>query len=268
MELKSKKKSKKKASIKYSSPAVEQAGRILFCLAQNPSMQMGLVEICNKVGVSASKAYAILEALQKSELVKRGREGKGYSLGQGLVFLSRKYLDDLVPSKLAESVLEKLTRDTDKTSVFGLIIGDVITITARCDRGGNITIGIRTGRIMPITMGAHGKAIAAFLPEEELESLLKTDELYFHGTPKLLDRKRLMDELEQCRKDGFACDSADSTEGIIIVVAAPVIGTQNVPIGFVSIFDRGGTLEHARELGPIVAQACRNLSRQLGAEIN
>jgi DNA-binding IclR family transcriptional regulator len=266
MTVKDKKKTKKKARASYSSPAVEQAGRILFCIAQNQSMQMGLVEICKKVGISASKAYAILEALQKSELVKRGRGGKGYSLGQGLVFLSRKFLDDIAPSKLAEPILEKLTRDTDKTSVFGLIIGDVITITARCDGGGNITVGIRTGRIMPITMGAHGKAISAFLPAEELKSLLKKDDLYFHGTPRLLDRKRLMNELEQCRKDGFSCDSADSSEGVVSVVAAPVIGHQSLPIGFLAIFDRS-SIEQTRKLGPIVAEAGRNLSRELGAEL-
>ncbi len=257
----------KKQEKRSSSPAVEQAGRILFCLAKSTSMQMGLMEIAGEVGVSGSKAYGILEALQQSGLVKRGSDGKGYSLAQGVVTLSRKFLDDLVPSKLAEYVLEKLTRDTDRTSVFGVIMDDIVTIAAKHNREGNmITIGIPVGRIMPLTQGAHGKAIVAFLPEEEREIILANDKLNFHGNPDKLDRRRLIKELEQCRKDGFACDMEESVEGINIV-AAPVISPAGMPIGFVGIFDLSSA-KRARELGPVVAEAGRSLSRKLGADID
>ncbi len=82
---------------RYSSPAVEQATQILFCLAASPASQMGLTDICTRVGVSGSKAFGILEALKDAGLVRRGEKGKGYALGTGLVALSRKVLDDLIP---------------------------------------------------------------------------------------------------------------------------------------------------------------------------
>jgi DNA-binding IclR family transcriptional regulator len=54
---------------RYSSPAVEQSSRILFCLAANSSSQMSLTEICRQVKVSESKAFGILEALQKTGII-------------------------------------------------------------------------------------------------------------------------------------------------------------------------------------------------------
>ncbi len=36
-------------------PAVDQASRILICLARNPSFKINLTEICNSVGIHKSK---------------------------------------------------------------------------------------------------------------------------------------------------------------------------------------------------------------------
>jgi hypothetical protein len=44
-------------------PAVEQASRILLCLAQDPSDDKKLTDICEDVGIHKSKAYSILNTL-------------------------------------------------------------------------------------------------------------------------------------------------------------------------------------------------------------
>jgi DNA-binding IclR family transcriptional regulator len=259
-------KTKTHSGKQYSPPAVEQASQILFTLAGSPSPQLSLAEISSQVGVSGSKAFGILTALEKSGLIKRGKDGKGYSLGPGLVTLSRKVLDDLTPSQLAEPVLEKLTEESGSTSVFGLITGETVYVAAKRESGGDVRIVMRVGHIMPLTYGAHGKAIVAFLPEAERDRILKHEELYFHENPERLDRSLLSEELTRCRREGFACGSAKSAHGVT-VVAAPVLGSTGVPMGFVEIFVL--TPEKvARQFGPAVARAGRILSRQLGATIN
>ncbi len=249
----------------YTSPAVRQAGQILFCLAASPSPQMGLGDICAQVGVSGSKAFGVLEALQESGLVKRGRDGKGYALGPGLVTLSRKVLDDLAPAQLAEPILRGLARETGSTAVLGLITGDTIFVAAKRESEGDIRTVIRLGHVLPLTYGAHGKAIAAFLTTAEQERLLNEEDLCFHGNPAGLDRTKLSKELIECRRDGFACDFGESAQGIN-VVAAPVMGPGETPIGFVEIFVLASP-EVAAGFGPQVARAGKALSRQLGAEI-
>src|SRR6266567_1537485 len=106
---------------RYMVPAVEQASRILFCLAGNSSSHMSLLEICSQVGIHKSKAYSILQTLQKFGLVQRNSDRKGYSLGPGLITLSRKVLDDLNAPRLAEPILEELAKKIGGTATLGLI---------------------------------------------------------------------------------------------------------------------------------------------------
>lgn len=249
----------------YSSPAVQQAGHILFCLANSPSTQMSLADICVEVGVSGSKAFGILKALQALGLAKRGKEGRGYALGPGLLTLARKVLDDLAPSQLAEPILDRLARQTGGTTALGLITGDTVYIAAKRESVNEIRVVARIGQVRPVTYGAHGKAIIAFLPHDERERALKEGALFFHGHPGRLDRGKLRTELDECRRLGFACDFGEAAPGIN-VLASPVMGPGQTVIGFVETFVLAPA-ETAIGFGPIVARAGQELSRQLGAEV-
>jgi DNA-binding IclR family transcriptional regulator len=255
-------KTKDESGKRYSSPAVEQSSRILFCLAGHPSPQMSLTEICRQVRVSQSKAFGILEALQKTRLIIRGKDGKGYALGPGLITLSRKVLDDLIPSRVIEPVLEALTKETGSTSVYGSISGKNIYIMAVKEAEGTVSVVVRVGRTLPLTYGAHGKAIVALLPQKEQHRILKNADLYFHIHPGKLNRDRLQKELAQCLREGFAYDFSETAQGVN-VVTAPVLGPSGVPIGFIEIFVLASA-KTARRFGPTVAQAAKVLSLKLG----
>jgi DNA-binding IclR family transcriptional regulator len=257
---------KKMSDERYLVPAVEQASRVLFCLAGAGASHMSLTEICAQVGIHKSKAFSILETLQRFGLVQRNTDGKGYSLGPGLVSLSRKVLDNLSPPRLAQPILEELAGKAGSTAVLGLIVDRNVFVAAKHEGEGNMGVTMRIGNRMPLTYGAHGKAIAAFLPMKEQNRLLQGSNLHFHGDQARLDRTRLKKELTLCRRDGFAEDLGESNRGLN-VVAAPVLGPDRVPIGFIEIFVLFSA-EAAHRFGPLVAKAGKTLSRQLGAEVD
>jgi len=227
---------------------------------------MSLIEICAGVGIHKSKAFGILETLQRFGLVRKNEEGKGYGLGPGLISLSRKVLDDLSAPRLAEPILRELAQKTRSTAVLGLITDRKVLVAAKHEGEGNIGVTMRIGHRLPLTYGAHGKAIVAFLSEEERTSLLKEKNLYFYGNPAKLDRKRLAQDLERCRREGYAEDLSEVNSGLN-VVAAPVIGPSNTLIGFIEIFLLFSP-EAAHECGPLVAEAGKRLSRELGAVVD
>jgi DNA-binding IclR family transcriptional regulator len=227
---------------------------------------MSLLEICAHVGIHKSKAFTILETLQRFGLIRKNEEGKNYALGPGLISLSRKVLDDLSAPRLAEPILEELALKTNSTAVLGLMTDKRVFIAAKHEGKGNIGVTIRIGHRLPLTYGAHGKAIAAFLAEEERKSLLKEKNLYFYGRPEKLDRKRLDKELARCRNKGFAEDLSEVNPGLN-VVAAPVMGPSGTLIGFIEIFLLFSP-EIAHQYGRLVAEAGKALSRQLGAKLD
>jgi DNA-binding IclR family transcriptional regulator len=259
------KEKKQKPHDRYVVPAVEQAARLLFCLADAETSHMSLTEICANTTIHKSQAFSILHTLQKFGLAQRNIDGKGYALGPGLIALSRKVLDDFNLPRLAEPILEELAKDARCTATLGLIVDKYLVVAAKYEDHRDIGVTVRIGRRWPISHGAEGKAIAAFLPEEKLNELLQEDELYFYGKPEKLDRKRLWQELAECRRLGYALDLAEINQKFN-AVAAPVLGFGGVPVGHINVIGIPFA-DEARRLGPLVAEGGKTLSRQLGARV-
>jgi DNA-binding IclR family transcriptional regulator len=254
-----------KSPDKYVVPAVEQALRVLFRMAQAESAHMSLTEICEEVGMHKSTAFGVLHTLRKFGLVQTSGRGQGYTLGPGLIVLSRRFLDTLSAPKLAEPILAGIALKAGATAALGLIADKNVFVAAKHEGGRVLGITLRVGHRFPLTYGCHGKAIAAFLGEKELQDLLQDEELYFHGDPSKFDRGRLNQEIIKCRRDWFAADLEEMVPGLN-VVASPVLGPNGQPIGYVAMLGLSSA-EAALECGPLVAEAGKALSRQLGAKV-
>lgn len=252
----------KKSDYNGQVPAVDQAVRILLCLKKSTSAKMNLTDICKSVGIHKSKGFSILNTLQKFGFVQKDPAGKMYSLGLGLISLSRKVLDSLNYGEIAGPFLETLAEKTRSTALFGIINEGNIFVVARQEADNDISVTIRLGYRFNMTHGAHGKAIVAFLPEEERERILNQDKLFFHGDATRLDRSRLEKELMQCRKTGFAFDIGELHTGIN-VIASPVFDSQERLIGSLFIM---GTFSESRieEYGAAVAEHAKKFSALLG----
>ncbi|HEY3278443.1 MAG TPA: IclR family transcriptional regulator [Syntrophorhabdaceae bacterium] len=248
---------------RYVVPAVEQASRVLFCLAGAESQYLSLPEICARVAIHKSKAFSILETLLGFGLVRKGTDGKGYALGPGLIFLSRKAIDHLSAPRLAEPILKDLAKATGCTAVLGLIDGGSVFIAGKAEGEGGFGVTMRVGHRLGLTYGAHGKAVVAVMPGKVRDHILAETPLYFYGSPERLDRVRLAADFAQCLEEGFAEDLGEVNPGLN-VEAAPVIGPDGMPVGFIEIFVLFKK-ETAHQFGPLVAEAGRALSRELGA---
>jgi DNA-binding IclR family transcriptional regulator len=138
-------------------------------------------------------------------------------------------------------------------------------VVAKSERHREITMTIRLGSRFPVTYGAHGKAIVAFLPKVESEKILARERLYFHREFSRTNMGRLTDELAKCRQWGFAKDLGEMNPGIN-VVAAPVFGPRGKLIG--SMFIVGTFVRNlADQYGHKVATYAGEVSSLLGTEV-
>ncbi|HOW54014.1 MAG TPA: IclR family transcriptional regulator [Syntrophorhabdaceae bacterium] len=246
------------------SPAVEQAARVLICLGKNPSFKMKLTEICNAVGIHKSKGHSILSALVKHGLVQKDPDDKTYSLGPGIISLSRKVLDNLNYGELVGPSLEVLANATKSTALFGVISEESLIVVAKreVDTGIGITMGI--GHRLPVTWGAHGKAVFSFMDDEQKKKVLSRKKLYFNNEQGKFDIERLNAETDACKKNGYSFDIGQMSKGIN-AIASPVFGAGRNPIGAVFVL---GTFPEALvpTCGPMVAEKAVEVSRLFGAE--
>jgi DNA-binding IclR family transcriptional regulator len=246
----------------YLVPAVEQAIRVISCLADNGSSPKSLTDICREVGIHRSKAFSILSTLNEHGIVKKIPNRKGYVLGPGLLTLTGKMLETLNLPRLAEPVLYELARKVGATVTLGVISDNKTYVIAEYLGSPGIGVSSPIGYVTPITYGAHGKAIAAFLPEEELVELLKNKELFFYGRAGNFDKTRLQKDLAQCRHNGFALESGDIQQGIN-AVAVPLLDQNKYPIGYVTVVGFFSE-EEAFKIGPLAVAAVKTLSKEAG----
>jgi DNA-binding IclR family transcriptional regulator len=227
---------------------------------------MSLTEICKQVGIYKSKGHSILNTLKQSGFVEKDPQAKTYSLGPALIFLSRHVLDNLYYPDIVAPFLDDLAKETNGTALFGLVYGEHLLVVGKREGNQNIGFSIRLGHRFHITLGAHGKAIVAFMPEVDREKILTKKRVYFHGLDSSrLNMKRLRDELSKCRQLGYAQDVGEVTQGVNFV-SAPVFGVQEKIIGCIILI--GTFAENLIEkYGAKTADVARRISYKLGADI-
>ena len=257
---------KGKSLYKPSVPAVEQACRVLLCLGESFDFKMRLTEICRQVGIHKGKGHSILSTLRQFGLVEKDPHSKTYSLGPALIFLSRHVLDNLHYPEIVAPFLDNLAKETNGTALFGLVYGEHLLVVGKREGNQNIGFSIRLGHRFHITLGAHGKAIVAFMPEADRERILSKKRVYFHGLDiSRLNMKRLRDELTKCRQLGYAWDKGEVTAGVNFV-SAPVFGVREKILGCIILI---GTFSERLidKYGRKTADAARQVSYKLGADV-
>jgi DNA-binding IclR family transcriptional regulator len=105
----------------------------------------------------------------------------------------------------------------------------------------------------------------AWLDEGAVEQVVEA------GMPAVTDRTitdpaRLRAELAEVRRMGYAVDDREN-EPEVRCVAAPIFDHAERVVGALSVSGLTSRMRPARvrEVGPLVAQACREISRVLGA---
>jgi IclR family acetate operon transcriptional repressor len=255
---------KERAGYNRRVPAVDQASRILFYMARNPQPGLSLTEICREVGIHKSKGYSILNTLQAFDLVLREPTAKTYTLGPGLLVLSRAVLDNNDLRYLAAPYLDTLAQETRSTALLGLVNGDRVVVAAKRDTVAEIGVTIGVGHRYHLTWGAHGKVLVGLLPEEEQERILAGERLHFYGQTgsEGVDLSLVREEIEEARRLGYGKDLGQVQAGIN-AVSAPVFGSTPVPIGCVLVV---GTFpaSAAAVFGERVVAVAREISSTLG----
>ncbi len=252
-----------------------QAADILLLLARSRTETASLAEICRAVGLHKSKGFAILNTLRSYGFVTKDPSGKTYSLGPGLLTLSRAMLDGTDLVREADPYLADLAAATGATALLGLVQDGQVIVVGRHEAETAIAVTIRVGHRYDLTWGAHGRAIVAFLPPDDREAVLTGGRLFFDGAgngggahpsppPDLPALRRELDEVVRL---GYAVDVGRVQPGIS-AVAAPVLAGSGgeadprTPVACVILVGTF-TLEQANAHGDRVAATARSLAADL-----
>jgi IclR family transcriptional regulator, pca regulon regulatory protein len=163
--------------------------------------------------------------------------------------------------------LQRLAEETGETVNLAVLTGDRVLYLVRLRNSDLVTANIQVGSTLPAVHTSIGKLLLAYLSFDDLRSRV-TDSSFVasHGPNAKLSLDELRDELTKIRTDGWAMQDEELAYGLRSV-AAPVRGPDGTVVAGANLAVQSrdwSSQRIVRELRPVVATACGDISALLG----
>ena len=193
--------------------------RILEALHDSPS-GLQLKEVAKTTGVNKSTAYRFLAHLESAGYLYRDDEGL-YVIGPKLARLGTGLNYDVMLRKISRPVLQQLWENAGETVNLGILDGHQVLYVDVIQSSHTFRLASEVGSRRPLHCTSLGKAMAAYLPANELQDLLKSIKLERQTSKTIVQKTKFEKELGKIRQRGYAVDDEEAVMGARCV-AAPI----------------------------------------------
>jgi DNA-binding IclR family transcriptional regulator len=204
---------------RYPLASVDNALRILLCLRVDTELRV--VDIARQLGVADSTAHRLLAALAHRGFVERDVKSRTYRAGPVLRELSSAAWPDAALRQWAAPAMRSAAEALGETIHLGVRRGRVVHYLDAIESTRAMRVVARTGRTLPAHCTSIGKAILAELSDGEVAELYAGVDPLAAATPRSITSfAELRDDLERCRRQGFAVNLGESEDDICSVAVA------------------------------------------------
>jgi DNA-binding IclR family transcriptional regulator len=130
-----------------------------------------LSQLGRATGMPLSTVNRLLSALEAAGAVQREHRGSRYAIGYRTLMWGAVAQASSTLQSLARPFLERLSESTGETAAVYLRQGQVRVCIDVVNSSQPVHRSIRLGEIAPLGVGAAGRVVAAYLPEEEQVAL-------------------------------------------------------------------------------------------------
>jgi DNA-binding IclR family transcriptional regulator len=180
-----------------------------------------LAEIARKTSLPRSTAHHLLRALVDFGYLVQDGQARTYTLAPKLFRLTGRAWTKEQLAEIAMPFLDELSQRTGEGSSLAVLRDGTVTVVAKREPEGPVRVVQEVGARRPVYCTAVGKAIAAWLPHQELEGVIRRT-VFERLTPHTITTPAAFRrELAHIRATGFALDNEEHILGIRCI-AAPV----------------------------------------------
>lgn len=193
-----------------------------------------LKEIAAEVGLVKSSVFRILFTLKEAGYVEQPEMNGLYRLTLKTSGLSRRNTDRLRLADIARPHLTRLRDLLDESVALAERRSQSVVLIDVLETSHPLRLSFHIGDDCPIHATALGKAVAAFLSQAELASLLNKS-----GLPQYTDHTKtrllqLKTELSRTRKNGYSINDEETVAGALLV-GAPLFDSNRSVCGALSV---------------------------------
>jgi DNA-binding IclR family transcriptional regulator len=248
----------------YSVPSIDRALGVLELLAQSRG-GFSVSEISRKLMLPKSSVHLLIGTLERRGYLQRNALSGKYCFGLKLVSLSRTALENLDLREEAKPALQALMRKTGLTVHMAVLERNEAVIIEKIECPGMLRLATWIGRRLDVNCTGVGKALIAFLTDEEFDQQFKSKGLARHNENTTVSTSKLKRELQRVRSVGYALDDEEDEIGFRCI-GAPIFNYTRKVVAAISV---AGTIAQIPDddllrLATVVRHTAAEISSQLG----
>lgn len=195
--------------------------------------EVSLTEVSNGLELPKTTTFRYLQTLSKMGFVQHDIYRDRYSVGDKFRDLSA--LDQCFDRlrQCSRPEMNRLAELFGHTINLGVVSRAWVTYHEVQPKGRSASSAVRVGHRHPVYSTALGKAVAAYMPQPDLNQLFEVD--FAPRTLRTLtDVRAFKRHLSDTRRQGFSVEIGENEDGEMCI-AVPILNPQGLPIAALSV---------------------------------
>jgi len=182
--------------------------------------EWGITEISKALNIYKSNVHNVLTTLAEKGFVIKNSKTDKYKLGIKFFELGSIVIKNMDLRKIAHPYIEKLSKEFNETVHLGVLDKGRVVSIEREESDKSLCSHVEIGKRTPLHCTAVGKAIMAYLSEDEINLIIREKGLEKFTENTITTKKDLENEFKKIRKQGYAVDKIEHEEGVRCVAGS------------------------------------------------
>ncbi len=205
---------------RYLINSILRACNILKCFSGDKTY-FKISDLAHQLHLDRSTIYRILLSLEKCGLVEKDRKTGEFSLGIAAFEIGNTYLRKTDLIRISKPIMTDLALKVQETVHLAVLSDTEIVYIDKVDSPRALGMMSKIGQRAPVHCTALGKVLLAFQTEDELSRIINEIRLKSCTRNTITSKGKLMEELEEVSKQGYALDRREHEEGVECI-GAPI----------------------------------------------
>lgn len=200
---------------------VDRLVKVLDCFTPEQPV-WSLAELSDQLQLPPSTLHRFLVSLEAHGILRRDLSDKRWQLGYRTFIWGSLAAESTGLRHIARPILRELVAATGETSILTVYHEQEVICVAKVETSHSVRMTLEVGSRRPPHAGASSKVLMAYLPEEEIQAIIRDKGLPKLCTNTITDPDELMAELARIRERGYA-ESREETDLGAWGVATPIL---------------------------------------------
>lgn len=245
--------------------SLEKGLELLIVLSRHDT-ELSLERLSQESGFSKTSCFRLLQTMRRLNFITQSSETKGYQLGPRNISIGTAALDRQSVRSLAVPYMRRIRAQTNETINLTILDGNEVVFVERIEANFIVNSNLHVGSRLPVHCSSMGKAILAYLPDDQLSKILEKIDFQPCTAKTITSRDRFIEELGAIRAKGMAVNNEELEKGLF-AVAAPILDHTGVPVAAMNIsfpLVRHRIRDAYANFVPIIVDTCLEISSLLG----